>query len=228
VIAGMMLGETTTGRLVRSDGARDGDHILMTKAIAIEGTALLAREARPALEARGVAAATIDRAARLLFEPGISVVPEARAACAASGPDRYVHALHDPTEGGLATAVWELATAASTGLAGIAGLSARIRRDDIAVLPETAAFCEALGIDPLGLLASGSLLVAVAPEGCDAVRDAIAAAGVAVACTGSLASGGPDVIMGARGEEPLPRFQRDELATILEALDAERDQLRTS
>jgi hydrogenase maturation factor len=220
VIAGMMLGETTVERLVRSDGGRDGDHVLMTKAIAVEGTALLAREARPALEARGVDAATLDRAARLLFEPGISVVREARAACAATGLDRYVHALHDPTEGGLATAVWELATAA--------GLRVRIRREDVAVLPETVAFCEALAIDPLGLLASGSLLVAVAPQGCDAVREAIAAEGIAVACIGSLASRGSDVIIGARGEEPLPRFQRDELATILEALDAERDQLRTS
>jgi hydrogenase maturation factor len=207
------VGAAARAALVRSDGARDGDHILMTKAIAIEGTALLARDARPALESRGVGRATVERASRLLFEPGISVVREARAACAASGPDRSVHALHDPTEGGLATAAWELGMAAR--------LSVRVRRDDVAVLPETAAICDALGIDPLGLLASGSLLVAVAPQGCDAVREAIIASGVPTACIGSLASSGGDVIMGTWGEQPLPRFQRDELATILEALDAD-------
>ena len=65
-------------------------------------------------------------------------------------------ALHDPTEGGLATGVRELALAAGCGA---------LDRDAVPVLPETAAVAEALGLDPLGMLASGSLLAAVEPDG---------------------------------------------------------------
>lgn len=206
VIAGAMLGETTADRLVRPDGARAGDHLIITKGIAIEGTALLGRDAADALRARGVPDDVIASCARLLIEPGISVVREALAACAAA----RVHALHDPTEGGLATALLELARAAR--------LQARIRRDDVPILPETNALCAALGLNPLGFLASGALLIAVAPEDCDAECSAIRAEAIPATCIGDLVSGEGDVIIDSWSQEPLPRFERDELARCFEAL----------
>jgi len=208
VVAGAMLGETTREGLVRPDGARPGDHVLLTKGIAIEGTALLARDAADALRARGVADATIDAAARLLIEPGISVVREALAACATG----LVHALHDPTEGGLATALRELAQAA--------GAQVRLRPGDVPVLEETSTICAALRLDPFGLLASGALLVCVGAEACDRVREAVRESGVAAACIGEVAPGTGGGIIDARGLQPLPRFERDELARFLEALGA--------
>ena len=204
IIAGAMLGETTADALVRPDGARAGDHLILSKGIALEGTALLARDVPEELRARGVPAGVIDDAARLLEEPGISVVPEALAACATGS----VHALHDPTEGGLATALLELAQAA--------GLSVRLRRDDVVILPETAAICDALRLDPFGLLASGALLIAVPEEACDSVRHAIEAEEISVACIGDLASGQRDAIIDPWSGEPLRQFERDELARFLE------------
>ena len=213
IIAGAMLGETTSEALVRPDAAQPGDHLLLTKGIAVEGTALLARDAAQALRSRGVSEESIEAAARLLDEPGISIVREAIAACQCeAGSSRPVHALHDPTEGGLATALVELAQAA--------GLHVRLRRQDVPVLPETATVCAALELDPLGLLASGALLIAVDQQGCDAVCDAIRAEGIAVTCIGALATGGGDAIIDTRNAEPLPRFDRDELARFLESLDA--------
>lgn len=219
IIAGAMLGETTREALVRPDGAQAGDHLVLTKGIALEGTALLARDAPQALRARGVPQATIEAAAELLVRPGISVVREALAACRAAlsgerpetSPSRFVHALHDPTEGGLATALVELEQAA--------GLSVRLRREDVPILPETAAVCDALRLDPLGLLASGALLIAVAPPGCEAVCDTVRAEGIAATCIGELASGEEGAIMDNQNAEPLPRFERDELARFLESLD---------
>jgi hydrogenase maturation factor len=126
----------------------------------------------------------------------------------------YVHALHDPTEGGLATALLELAQSA--------GLQATLRPDDVPVLPETKTVCTALGLDPLGLLASGALLIAVDPAGCDAVRNAVEEEKIAASCIGELASGKEDVIMNAQSRTPVPRFERDELARFLEALGEER------
>ncbi|MCH8064773.1 MAG: hypothetical protein IIC90_02960 [Chloroflexi bacterium] len=205
IVAGTMLGEVDAQSLVRPQNARAGDHLLLTKGIAIEGTALLAREAPQALRDRGVQASVIESASRLLTEPGISVVPDAHAACRAGPP----HAMHDPTEGGLATALLELAQAA--------GLQARVRLADVPVLEETTTICAALDLDPLGLLASGALLIAVGSEQCDAVRQALGNEGVEAACIGDLASGEGGVIMDAWDMRPLPTFERDELARVLES-----------
>jgi len=202
LVIGTMLGEAD--HVVRSAGAKAGDCLILTKGVAIEGTALLAREAGKQLQARGLGGDTIERASKLLFHPGISVVKEALLACDAAS----VHAMHDPTEGGLATAVHELAEAA--------GLGAVIRARDIAVLPETDLLCRALGLDPLGLLASGSLLIAAAPEDCDRVAGALNGAGVKAACIGTLFSDREVAIINEKGgETALPRFDRDELARFL-------------
>lgn len=204
IIAGAMLGETTADALVRSDGAQDGDHIVLTKSIAIEGTALLARDAPDALRARGVPHDIIDSAAALLMRPGISVVREALTACGAV----RVHALHDPTEGGLATALAELGKASN--------LSVRVRRHDVPVLPQTSVMCEALALDALGLLASGSLLIVIAPDDCDTVCASLHKEGIDAVCIGEVAGAKGDVIIDGRDQAPLPRFERDELARFLE------------
>jgi hydrogenase expression/formation protein HypE len=212
IVAGTMLGETTIDRLVRPDAAGPGDHILLTKGIAIEGTALLARDATGPLRARGVTDDLIARAAALLDSPGVSVVREALIASDLTvDGERAVRAMHDATEGGLSTALLELGHAAD--------LATRVREQDLLVLPETAQVCDALGIDPLGLLASGALLIAVTPGGCAAVCEALVRADITVACIGELAEGDGGDIIGARGSQPLPRFERDELARFFDSLD---------
>lgn len=203
IVIGTMLGEVDKGRLVLP-AARPGDRLILTKGIAIEGTAALAVEAAAALRARGMDAATLARAAALLERPGISVVADARALCAAVHP----RAMHDPTEGGLATALRELAQACGVGL--------RVEWERIPVLPETRAVCAALGLEPLGLLASGALIAAVAPEDEGTALGALAAAGVPAAVIGTVtpADAGLTLVHGGR-TEPLPAFARDELARYL-------------
>ena len=147
VVAGCMLGEMDRDRLVRPGGAQEGDSVVLTKGIAIEGTALLGLDAREALLQKGLTVQAIDQASTLLTHPGISVLTEARIAV----DTVPVHAMHDPTEGGLATGLRELAKAAGLGLA--------VEEGSIPVLPECRAICDALELAPLGLLASGSLLI---------------------------------------------------------------------
>ncbi len=207
IISGVMLGEVTEDQLIRTGDARPGDHILLTAGIAIEGTAVLAREAASVLRQAGVPTDVIHAAAGWLTSPGISIVAAARAACATG----HVRALHDPTEGGLSTALAELAYASE--------LAATVRVEDVEVLPETARICEALRLDPLGLLASGSLLIVAAPEHCASVIQALADEDIRAACIGDLTSGERGAIIDGRSQRPLARFERDELARFLEALD---------
>lgn len=206
VLVGCLLGTVPRHSVLRTAGARVGDAILLAGAIAIEGTALLAREHADALLARGVEAVWIARAASLLDRPGISVLGAARAARAAA----RIHAMHDPTEGGLATALHELADAAGIGL--------RVRREAVPVLTACRRICEALGLDPLGLLASGALLIAVDPADAPAVLDRLERADIPAAhIADAVEPAAGRTLIGGGGTAPLPRFERDELARFLES-----------
>src|SRR5207253_1852052 len=91
------------------------------------------------------------------------------AALAAANVGAVVHAMHDPTEGGLAMGLFELV--------GPAGLGLRVIREHIPVFPETDTICGALALDPLKLIASGALLIAVAPDRPDSVENRVRHAG---------------------------------------------------
>jgi hydrogenase maturation factor len=202
IVCGALVGEVAKADLVRSDGGRPGDAILLTRGLALEGTALLAREKRAELAAAGFEDAFLARCAGFLHEPGIGVLPAARAALGAGG----VHALHDPTEGGLSAALWELA--------GASGLDLRVDPAAIPVLPETRRLCRHLGLEPLGLIASGALLALVDPACETGVRAACEAVGIPCARIGEAlgrSSGEAHVLDGTSGH-PLARFVRDELA----------------
>jgi len=206
LVVGAMLGEVQPDRLVTTGGAQPGDALLLGGALAIEGTAVLARQAAPTLRARGVPADILDRARALLHTPGISIVAMARAVCDAVRP----HALHDPTEGGLATALAELAAASGAGVHLDAPVS-------LPVLPETRAVCTALSLDPLGLLASGALLVAVAPTDVAATLAALQACGASGGVIGRVTEASAGLTMaGPAGTSALPNFARDELARWFE------------
>jgi len=197
-----MLGEVTPERLVRPDGARPGDVLLVTKGIAVEGTAIIARERNSALA--GFSASFLEQCQEFLYDPGISVVRDAAVATAAGS----VHAMHDPTEGGLATGLWEMAEAAGVGL--------EVDEATIPILPETRALCARLGLDPLGLIASGALLLAVAPKDATTIQAALEEADIAVACIGRVVEREQGIVLrSTTGERPLPHFERDEIVSAL-------------
>ena len=205
VLAGTMLGEVEKDRLVTTAGARVGDAVLLSKGIAIEGASILAREFGGRLRAQGLDPETLERARAFVRRPGISVLPDAQAAVAASP----VHAMHDPTEGGLATGLWELAQAAHVGL--------RVDGDAISILPECRRLCEALGLDPLGLIASGALLLACPRPGVEAILGAWASQGIAGGVIGAVTPLQEGCRLRWRGGEGrLPRFARDEVARLFD------------
>ena len=201
IILGSMLGEVERDRLITTGGAQEGDSIVITKGIAVEGAALLAREESAALQAAGVAPETIAAAAALLTKPGISVVEEAQIAASVA----TVHSLHDATEGGLATALREVAHASGLGLA--------VEETSIPVLPECSEICQALGLNPLGLLASGCLIITLPAGQVPTLLLALEQAEITGWEIGQVLAPEEGLIMiGYAGEVPLPEFPRDELA----------------
>jgi len=204
VVVGHMLGDLAPDGLIRKSSLRPGDDVLLTRGVAIEGTAILARERRTMLTA-ALPAGVVDRAAALLTDPGISVVDAALTAVEA-GP---VHAMHDPTEGGLLNGLAELAAAASTGL--------DIDRDRIPVLPETDRICGHLRLDPLRLIASGALLVGVPPTATADVMAALTAKAIPVTRIGSARP--PEegtTLVSPNGRTPFGPGATDELARFYE------------
>ena len=85
----------------------------------------------------------------------------------AAAPDGSVRVLRDPTRGGLATTLNEIAQQSGVGL--------HVQEAAIAVLPEVAGACEMLGLDPLYIANEGKLVAMVAPEAADAVLGAMRA-----------------------------------------------------
>ena len=204
IVLGNMLGEVERDRLITTGGAQEGDSIVITKGIAIEGAALLAREQGAALKAAGVSQATLDAAAAFLTKPGISVVEEARIACTVA----TIHSLHDPTEGGLVTALREVASASGMGLAA--------EETSIPVLPECNEICQALGLNPLGLLASGCLIITLPAGEVPKLLLALEQADITGWEIGQVLAPEEGLIMiGYAGEIPLPEFSRDELARYI-------------
>ena len=207
IVMGTMLGEVERDRLIVTGGAQEGDSIVVTRGVSIEGTAILARERAEALRWAGVAQDVIDSAAAWITDPGISVVGDARVACEAVN----VHSLHDVTEGGLVTALREVAQAASLGLA--------VEEGSIPVLPECAAICDALGIHPLGLLGSGALVATLPPSDVPALQAALEQAGSDGWEIGLMIEPEEGLQMiGYEGETTLPEFSRDELARYFASL----------
>ncbi len=206
IVLGVMLGEVPVHNLITTSGAKPGDRLILTKGIAVEGTAIIARERAKELESV-LDSDLLCRAVAYLTEPGISVVRDARIAIAAA-PGK-IHAMHDPTEGGLATGLHELALASGLGL--------EVDHERIPVLPETRALCDYFQLDPLGLIASGSLLLAVEAGMSRAIVQALSAEGLPAYEIGRMLAPGEEsgIIMDGR-REPLPIFARDELARLYE------------
>ena len=205
IIVGCMLGETEKGKTISTSGAQIGDSIVATKGIAIEGTTLLAQQYYAQLIGKGVSVSTLESAKTLLRSPGISVVKDARIACSKVP----INSLNDPTEGGLATGLREIALAAAVGM--------KIDVDAIPVLPECTTICEALSLDPLGLLASGCLIATLPKQSTSELISALEHEGIEARTIGEITKADSGIVMyNSEGSNPLPDYDRDEFARYLE------------
>jgi len=202
LVAGQMIGYVTPDHLCRSSDAQVGDVIVLVKAAAIEATAIIAIE-----KADEVAAlhgeAILKKSQNFLLEPGISVVKEA--ALAREFP---VNAMHDPTEGGVTTGIREICMASDCG-----GL---IKAKAIPIRPETAALCHQFGLDPLGAISSGALLLTLPPAAASGLMDEYSKKGIQAEVIGEIAprEAGLKIEKPNGIVAPLPEFVADEITKL--------------
>ena len=203
IMVGEMIGEVSRERLVDGSGVKLGDAILLTKGIAIEGTSVIYQEKSEKLKEQ-FSDKMLSRMKNLIYSPGISVVKEALLASKTG----KVHLMHDPTEGGLKTGLWEMAYASGVGM--------KIEKKKIPILKETEAVCKLYGLDPLGLLASGALLVLIDRSQVDNLCQIYEKEEIACSVIGEVVSRETGVkIVEGKKESNLFESNQDELNKVL-------------
>jgi len=205
ILSGNMIGEVKKEKLVTTGGARAGDLLLLIKGVCIEGTSIIAREKGPELRKRGIASSLLRRARNYIFHPGLEVLHAARAACS-SVP---VHSMHDPTEGGLINGIVEMAMASRKEI--------EVNLAQVPIYRESRILCEACGLNPLGVIASGALLLTISPSDLSTLRRSMDAASLPCHVIGRVKRGPARVLTTEdRRKKEVRLFKRDEILKIFE------------
>ena len=204
ILMGTMIGEVRKADLITPQGARPGDSLLLTKSIPLEGAAIAAKEF-PHHLAGMLDQQDIQRAADFIRTPGISVLRDAQLAVQAG----RVTAMHDPTEGGLAAALWELAEASGHDLV--------INKNAIPIDALSEQICRAFDLNPLSTIASGALLLAVKTQDAQTICNHLSQAGIPCTVIGQVEAGQKRAWLKTDGKrEVLLRPERDDITRLYE------------
>lgn len=190
IIVSTAIGKTLAETSQSGDKMAVGDAIMMTKAVGLEGSAIIAADFADELD--GVLDEEEMAKVGSFFDM-ISVVKEGVAAGKVG-----THGMHDITEGGILGAVWEMCQ--------IAGVGALVDLEAIPIEPETVKICERFGINPYRLISSGSMVIITPADKVDEMKKAMADAGVDISRIGEIReeSFGVKLCIGENEEEIEP------------------------
>jgi hydrogenase maturation factor len=202
IVVCCIIGLTKKDQYVTAAGAKSGDKLILTKSVGIEGTAILATD-REAQLSKVLSSEMLQSAKN--FYNQISVVKDALTAYQTGG----VHAMHDPTEGGVVNGVHEMANAANLGL--------RIFEEELVVKPETMEICRYFKIDPLQLISSGALLIASEAKSAPKIIKALKQQGIYATVIGEFNSHSKECSLQTKNghTQTLPKPVTDQLWTAL-------------
>lgn len=202
IISTTVIGRVGPGKLARSSEIRPGDALVVSKFIGLEGTALIAWDhGKLVAELLGE---QLLLSARALAQQ-ISIVPEARIAARLG-----VRSMHDATEGGVLGAAYEMASAA--------GLGFSIYREQLPIHEATVLLAERFGLDPLRLISSGTLLMAVSEP--SRLLAALDAGGIPAAVIGKFTAQDDKLLWTDGRAQPVAAPESDELWRFLQEFAA--------
>jgi len=202
ILSATIVGLVDKDKLITPKGVQIGDKIFVTKEIPIETISILANDFSDSLE-HHLSKDELEFAKSYLHQPGISIFQEAKIIRFGFG----VTAMHDPTEGGLASALWELSIASNK------ILQIDINKIPIAKLSQK--ICGIFAINPLNSISSGSLLFTASPQKTDEIIAVLTQNGIQVTEIGHVSNEGIGVHkINNNKDELLPRPDRDEITKI--------------
>ncbi|MCL1966011.1 MAG: AIR synthase family protein [Candidatus Bathyarchaeota archaeon] len=202
IVVCCIMGLTNKGEYITTAGVKNGDYLILTKSAGIEGVAILATDREEQLSK--VLSSEMLQTAKDLYKQ-ISVVKDALTAYQTGG----VHAMHDPTEGGVLNGIHEMADAANLGV--------RVFEEKIVVNPETREICQYFKIDPLQLISSGALLIAAEPKASLGIIEILKQQGISAAIIGEFNDDSKKRVFELKtgDTQVLPRPVSDQLWTAL-------------
>ena len=202
IVVGEMMGTVERNKITPTSNAKVGDDLLLVKGIAIEGTAIIAREKENYLK-KNSPPSFLRKARNFLVKPGISILKEALLA----NSSVKINAMHDPTEGGIATGIMEVAQASEKGVL--------VFPESIKIYPETKILCQEFNLSPFGLIASGSLLISLNPKESSKLIKIFKKKRIPVSIIGKIKKKDFGLKMKANGKmKNLPEFKVDEITKI--------------
>jgi hydrogenase expression/formation protein HypE len=194
---GVMYSIGEENRYLTSQMANAGDDILLTKGAAIETTAVLTRVFSRSVR-NAIGPTLFEKAWKYLWK--LSTVDDALAAVSVGFHDEGVTAMHDATEGGVISAILELADASHVG--------ADVDLSSLPVTEETQAVCQLFKIDPLISLSEGSLVLATNPKRTSKVIQRLKTRGIATYVIGRTTKSSGVYAISEKGRRRLhyPKF----------------------
>ena len=202
LIIGQMLGIVKKEKLVTVKNAEPGDDILLTKGIPIEASSIIARGKGERLT-KIYSMELVERCKNFIYDPGISVLKEARLAVKTGG----VQAMHDPTEGGLAMGLHELNMATGCGI--------KVFQREIPIFAEAKLLCDQYDIDVMGVIASGALLIVSKRKATNKIIEVLKNNNIVVKNIGKIMTPEYGVKILINDQEiDLPQFYQDEITKL--------------
>ncbi|MBY8982501.1 MAG: AIR synthase family protein [Candidatus Lokiarchaeota archaeon] len=204
IVVGSLIGEVNRNKLVKTSGAEVGDILILTKGIFIEGTSIIAREKENTLLDEGFRKQFITKCKDYIFNPGISVYKEALLA----NNNFKINAMHDPTEGGIATGIAEMAIASNLGVL--------IEMNSIKILPESSKLSKLFGLNPYNTISSGTLLIAIKEQFADDLIELLVKNNIIAMRIGKFVEKKKGLLIKDKDDKlkPLNYSERDEIIKI--------------
>jgi hydrogenase expression/formation protein HypE len=201
LVAVTALGTASGREPVLTRGASVGDHVLVTKGIALEGTAILAQDFADVGRTLGLSEEELDEGRRVMA--GVSVIPEALVLAS-----KGVTAMHDVTRGGILETLLEIAYLSEVGI--------EVAFSRLPIPSIVSRFAQAFRFDPLRMISSGTLVVTLPPERAEDVSTALGELGTPFAFVGSVTEGaGVRVLQDSQATHYAEiRCEEDELARM--------------
>lgn len=201
LVAVTALGTASGRQPILTGGACESDYVLVTKGIALEGTAILAQDFADVAKNLGVNDDELAAGRHLMRE--VSVVPEALAIAAAGAT-----VMHDVTRGGLMEALLEIAY--------LSHVAIELKVSRLPVRSIVTRFAEVFQFDPLRMISSGTLVATIPPQQVRAARRALADLHIPYSFVGRVRQGKGVYVF---GEEHIQHFteihaEDDELARM--------------